>query len=408
MSKKVINNSLEKNQFPVAAIVFVTLLMAGSLVFLWTRIKTEEERTNITWLDYAANEFKAGTGTEDDPFLISNPEELALLAKRVNAGVDNESLFYKLSNDIDLSGSDWMPIGSTKAFKGNFNGAGHTIMCMKLVPKKKVNYYGLFGLNTGYIANVEVKNITSDLDFTGMFKRWLPGEEIYLGCFVGKNKGNIENIQTRGTLKVTVEDYVTVGSFAGANAGGSIKNAKSEVSLILIDNPKGYLGGFVGETLDESVMDGCVYRGSLTIFSPQESTTAVGGFVGRTKDDKASFYECLAATEIAAGSNLTSEQPVAGFVGIDNGSRYEACLCRAYSKISGNRKFLSFANEEGLNAERYGYYLNKTTLLYEDTTKYGLKDFIKRKRFFKKTMNLSEKWVIDKKTFFPRLKLVME
>ena len=62
-----------------------------------------------------------GTGTEADPFLIENAQQLAYLAYRVNNGLDaggghvsNHDYHYKMMVDIDLNGSEtfqWTPIG---------------------------------------------------------------------------------------------------------------------------------------------------------------------------------------------------------------------------------------------------------------------------------------------------------
>ena len=84
-----------------------------------------------------------GTGTEADPFLIENAQQLAYLAYRVNNGLDavgghvsNHDYHYKLMVDVDLNGSEsfqWTPIGywnsdaDYQCFGGYFNGNSHTI-----------------------------------------------------------------------------------------------------------------------------------------------------------------------------------------------------------------------------------------------------------------------------------------
>ena len=54
-----------------------------------------------------------GTGTEADPFLIENAQQLAYLANRVNNGLDaagghisNHDLYYKLMTDVNLNRSE--------------------------------------------------------------------------------------------------------------------------------------------------------------------------------------------------------------------------------------------------------------------------------------------------------------
>lgn len=72
----------------------------------------------------AADPYFSGSGTEADPFQISNANQLAELATLVNAGETPYNVAnYVLINDIDLSGNaNWTPIGSnlTNSFSGVF------------------------------------------------------------------------------------------------------------------------------------------------------------------------------------------------------------------------------------------------------------------------------------------------
>ena len=91
--------------------------------------------------DLIATSYAGGTGTKDDPWLISNDLELAKLAHDVTNG-NTKAMFagkyFKLTDDIDLSKGKWMPIGTWKCnkkdndryFAGKFDGDGHTISNM--------------------------------------------------------------------------------------------------------------------------------------------------------------------------------------------------------------------------------------------------------------------------------------
>ena len=93
--------------------------------------------------DLIATKYAGGSGTKDDPWLISNDLELAKLAHDVTNG--NTKLmfagkYFKLTKDIDLSKGKWMPIGTWKCnkdnndryFAGKFDGDGHTISNMQI------------------------------------------------------------------------------------------------------------------------------------------------------------------------------------------------------------------------------------------------------------------------------------
>lgn len=108
---------------------------------------------------YAEEDF-AGSGTKEDPYLISSDLELAKLARDVTNGSETQVLsgtYFKLSNDIDLSKGIWMPIGTWNTttqhfFAGKFNGDGHAIKNM-LIQWTNVNgkeaSWGLFSRLNG-------------------------------------------------------------------------------------------------------------------------------------------------------------------------------------------------------------------------------------------------------------------
>lgn len=82
--------------------------------------------------------FAGGSGTREDPYLISTPDQL----NAIRQGLDKH---YKLANDIDLSAwGDWMPIGGEELerhgdptpFTGSLDGAGHVIRGMTITGKR--------------------------------------------------------------------------------------------------------------------------------------------------------------------------------------------------------------------------------------------------------------------------------
>lgn len=118
-----------------------------------------------------------GAGTESDPFLLESAEHLAYLAYVVNKGYNTEGIYFKLTTDIDLNGSEeqqWMPIGmgdrwyndddgcergwygtinhSKPVFKGHFDGCEHSIINIYID-----NSNGRYGPGTGLFGTVEGK-----------------------------------------------------------------------------------------------------------------------------------------------------------------------------------------------------------------------------------------------------------
>ena len=76
--------------------------------------KTENPKCSAIWDGSIAAGFAGGSGTEDDPYLISNGPELAYLAQQVNSGNRYENVHFKLTNDIYLNDTtDWELWGTT-------------------------------------------------------------------------------------------------------------------------------------------------------------------------------------------------------------------------------------------------------------------------------------------------------
>ena len=120
--------------------------------------------------DLIATKYAGGTGTKDDPWLISNDLELAKLAHDVTNGdkmVMFPGKYFRLTQDIDLSQGKWMPIGTWKCnkrdnndryFAGKFDGDGHTISNMKIEWVNEKGFeasWGLFGRLYGTPENTK-------------------------------------------------------------------------------------------------------------------------------------------------------------------------------------------------------------------------------------------------------------
>lgn len=90
----------------------------------------------------------------DGLYQIGTGYELAWFAKQINDGNNYSAV---LTNDIDLIGFDWTPIGNnSKTFKGKFDGQGHRISGLYINSTK--TYQALFG----YADGAEISNLSVD------------------------------------------------------------------------------------------------------------------------------------------------------------------------------------------------------------------------------------------------------
>lgn len=124
-----------------------------------------------------ASGFSWGSGTEAEPYLIADGEELAYLAQQVRNGNTYEGIYFQLANDIDLGSNSWTPIGNAQnSFRGILDGAGHTIanavITVSSLPDSTYEAYGIFGSIGGgnsraIIRNLELSNITVNITASG-------------------------------------------------------------------------------------------------------------------------------------------------------------------------------------------------------------------------------------------------
>ena len=194
-----------------------------------------------------AGEFASGTGSANDPYLITNRAELAYLAKQVNSGDDYNGNNFALTADIDLSAYYWTPIGSdTYPFKGNFDGRGHCVNGLKVETVSWTAYAGLFGCTpVGILRNLGIR-----LADAGIQANSTRGSA-YVGGIAGYAH-NIFNcyVVGEGTIRASSSGEGN-NSYAGGIVGnlapdGSLTNCYATVNVKV--EPKGqvFVGGIVG------------------------------------------------------------------------------------------------------------------------------------------------------------------
>ena len=108
-----------------------------------------------SWAGYQEDYSASGT-----TITIANAGQLAKLAAEVNGGADFSGYTIELTDNIDLSAHDWVPIGTaTNAFNGTFNGkpgeVKHTVSGLN-INDGSLDNAGLFG----YASGATISNLT--------------------------------------------------------------------------------------------------------------------------------------------------------------------------------------------------------------------------------------------------------
>ncbi|MEG2179920.1 MAG: hypothetical protein RRZ66_05110 [Bacteroidales bacterium] len=193
-----------------------------------------------------------GSGTELDPFTITNAQQLTELANVVNQQLAGyTTAYYKIMNDIDLTGVEWQPIGKNASapFKGQFDGNFKEIS--NLCVKSEVYFGGLFGYvregSVKYTAlhNVDVlgvkdvgHNVTYIAGLIGYAQQAnVEGNIIYGNIEVNRNGGN----NTKDMARVigmfdngsTVKGNYATGDLIGYEEG---HNHRDGETITLFDN----------------------------------------------------------------------------------------------------------------------------------------------------------------------------
>ena len=176
-------------------------------------------------------------------YIINAAAEMAWVAKMSNEASTSNSML--ITQNIDLRGYKWTPIGKNNYYNGSIIGRGHTIKGLYLEPAAA-------DLNCGLIGQTNSTATIKDLNIEGkiVIKQLPTGSNADYGCFIGL-----------------------------ANALKEIVNCHAKMD---IDGAGGcgiYQGGLIGRMKAVNI-DLCSYEGTTTIAKTNNKTKGYGGLVG--------------------------------------------------------------------------------------------------------------------------------
>ena len=230
-------------------------------------------------------------------YTVYNADGLLNVAKLVNGGKTDINI--TLDKNIDLTGKDWTPIGTSNlnSYKGTFDGGGHTITGLTFTTNDE--YAGLFGwLNrAGTVKNVVMEGvqITSNQIYGGS-----------IGGVVGSSWGTIENCSVSGSISGTVY----VGGVVGVQIGGSITGCSSSATVKgMVD-----VGGVAGQTNSSATLTACYATGNVTLEIAPKKNIAGGGLVGMNGGSRG-LLACYATGNVTSTGSSTGQVHIGGFLG---------------------------------------------------------------------------------------------
>ena len=235
-------------------------------------------------------------------YTVYNADGLMNVAELVNGGKTDINI--TLDKNIDLTGKDWTPIGTSfdNSYTGTFDGGGHTITGLTITTKDQ--FVGLFGyLNrAGTVKNVVMEGI--QITSNHMFGN--------TGGVAGFSWGTIENCSVSGSVSGTK----CVGGVVGAQKAGSITGCSSSATV------KGTVdvGGVAGEKWGS--MTACYATGNVTLEIDSPKNLSGGGLVGF--NGGSSVLACYATGNVTSTGSSTGNVHIGGFLG-DNYTTVTAC-----------------------------------------------------------------------------------
>lgn len=298
------------------------MLLSGINAWAYTEI---EGFTGETWYDHRASDFGGGSGSEYDPYIIRTPEQLALLAWRVNEERNTyDEKFFRLDADISLKGYVWVPIGIHNAeYESPFQGTltsgleegYHTIsdMTIKATGVGKTAYFGLFGDLMGTVEGLKLEKVIIDINCDAA---------VYVGTYCGeigtadpKDKRSVLYRCDVESADITVKSNNTL-SFIGGVFGktetyvGKIECCVAKTKMLLTG--VGAAGGVAGAC--DTGMREC--HAVVDINATSSERCDVGGLVGYVYfvTSTNNFICCSSAGEInSTGSDEHRTGGIFGF-----------------------------------------------------------------------------------------------
>lgn len=285
-----------------------------------------------------------GEGTKASPYLIQDADDMISLSALVNSGTSFSQQYFIMTNDIDMQGIDFSPIGtnSSKCFSGTFDGCNYKITNLSITYSG--GYCGLFGyvssgtlyrmdvsgtitntcsgttntsigLVAGYLYYGSIYGVTADGTLTGP-----NGSNKNIGMIAGKTYlSKIRSGHASGTINMnpTSSSYsYNVGGLIGYSSCDWVENCDSSVVFSSDgSNSSAIVGGIIGCVEESTDVYSCTLKGNITM---NESAWKVGGIVGEL-GPSGKVKNCLVEKRLEV-TQTNYPVYVGGIVAYSNGS----------------------------------------------------------------------------------------
>lgn len=297
--------------------LFSALLVAASLP------------AQISWTIFAAKEFAGGSGTEDDPYLISTPNQLAKIAKDCDNGNDWLDTYFLLTNDIDLYGYSWEPIGGTSSFDettfwGHIDGGGHSLFNMNVTKDGTAGYF-----TAGFVSQLEADGSIRRLTIASGS---VTGYNC-VGAFAAICGGVIEDCTNHAAVDATASGGGYAGGIAGylrqslqgGDANQRITRCVNYGSVSASKNNGMVAGGIAASVYANGIVEQCANLGAVNV-----GNSTAGGIVGIVASTGVKITDCYNTATILTGT-LLQTGGIVGFAGDAKGASVDVEITNCYN-----------------------------------------------------------------------------
>ena len=266
--------------------------------------------------DYSA--IWKGEGTKENPYQISNEQDLASIAFYVNdSSMSFRDKFFKQTADISLSKA-WSPIGifgknslgyGNRPFSANYDGGSKTITGLSI--NDTAGYSGLFGLTRGAtISNVVIKGAKMNVGSYAGVLAGMADSTVIENCTIDeaelKGSDRVAGLVGEASY-VTVTGISVTGSVSGVSSVAGVIARMQNGNLTNLTNKatvsgKSTVGGIVGASAS---VGGASTISSVMNYGAVTGSKDVGGVVATistTNLEKSGNYGAVTASENQMGA----------------------------------------------------------------------------------------------------------
>ena len=299
---------------------------------------------DLQFYELDTGEVLVGSGTENDPYIISSVDELSYFMRKVNAGETFAGKCFVLDRNVylnDISNySQWsdeytpaLVWDGINGFAGNFDGQDYTIYGLYM--KKETDNVGFFN-EFNKQSEVVIKNINFENVYVS------GGNNV--GAVVGKaDCVRIENCSVNGAVKGTGDNIGGLVGYSGSagHYGTKIYDSINNASV----NGSNYVGGFVGQAYignnlglgnenvggsEKLILQRCTNKGNVN---------GAGNYIGGIAGSLDRMMNCggMEITELTNIGKVVGQDNVGGIAG----------LIKTYSARSEQETHINYISNQG-------------------------------------------------------------